>query len=67
MGRLKLVVSYVTEDAHSYCLGFDSYMQEKEKAAEDHKQNIAEYRKFLESCDFIKVSLVKGICTCILL
>ena len=42
-------------------------MQEKEKAAEEHKQNIAEYRKFLESCDFIKVSLVKGMRTCILL
>lgn len=30
-------------------------MQEKEKAVEDHRQNVAEYRKFLESCDFIKV------------
>lgn len=32
-------------------------MQEKEKAAEDHRLNIVEYRKFLESCDFIKVQL----------
>lgn len=30
-------------------------MQEKAKAAEEHKQNIIEYRAFLESCDFIKV------------
>ncbi|XP_044475954.1 pre-mRNA-processing protein 40A-like [Mangifera indica] len=40
---------------------FDNYMvelkrKEKEKAAEDHRQNIAEYRKFLVSCDFIKVN-----------
>ncbi|PQP93470.1 pre-mRNA-processing protein 40A isoform X1 [Prunus yedoensis var. nudiflora] len=46
---------------------YESYIvelerKEKEKAAEEHKQNIAEYRKFLESCDFIKVSLVKGMC-----
>ncbi|KAJ8766677.1 hypothetical protein K2173_004501 [Erythroxylum novogranatense] len=33
-----------------YCL------KEKEKAAEEHKQHLAEYRKFLESCDFIKVN-----------
>jgi hypothetical protein len=32
-------------------------MQEKEKAAEDRRRNVAEYRKFLESCDFIKVFL----------
>ncbi|CAB4316777.1 unnamed protein product [Prunus armeniaca] len=46
---------------------YESYIvelerKEKEKAAEERKQNIAEYRKFLESCDFIKVSLVKGMC-----
>ncbi|CAB4266162.1 unnamed protein product [Prunus armeniaca] len=40
---------------------YESYIvelerKEKEKAAEEHKQNIAEYRKFLESCDFIKVN-----------
>ncbi|KAK4559903.1 hypothetical protein RGQ29_008904 [Quercus rubra] len=40
---------------------FESYMvelerKEKEKAVEDHRQNVAEYRKFLESCDFIKVN-----------
>ncbi|KAJ0024473.1 hypothetical protein Pint_08612 [Pistacia integerrima] len=40
---------------------FDNYMvelerKEKEKAAEDQRRNIAEYRKFLESCDFIKVN-----------
>ncbi|KAJ8762609.1 hypothetical protein K2173_008048 [Erythroxylum novogranatense] len=40
---------------------FDSYVvelerKEKEKAAEEHKQHLAEYRKFLESCDFIKVN-----------
>ncbi|KAI5563702.1 hypothetical protein POPTR_014G013100v4 [Populus trichocarpa] len=40
---------------------FDSYIvdlerKEKEKAAEDRRRNVAEYRKFLESCDFIKAS-----------
>ncbi|KAM7280753.1 hypothetical protein ACFE04_007887 [Oxalis oulophora] len=40
---------------------FDNYTvelgrKEKEKAAEERRRNIAEYRKFLESCDFIKVS-----------
>lgn len=30
-------------------------MQEKEKAAEEHRWNVAEYRKFLESCNLIKV------------
>ncbi|KAK0576564.1 hypothetical protein LWI29_019706 [Acer saccharum] len=40
---------------------FDNYMvelerKEKEKATEDHRRNIAEYRKFLGSCDFIKVN-----------
>ncbi|PON65555.1 WW domain containing protein [Parasponia andersonii] len=40
---------------------FESYIvelerKEKEKAAEEHRQNVAEYRKFLESCDFIKVN-----------
>lgn len=40
---------------------FESYMvelerKEKEKAVEEHRQNIAEYRKFLESCDFIKAN-----------
>ncbi|KAM1527173.1 hypothetical protein ACFXTI_016372 [Malus domestica] len=40
---------------------YESYIvelerKEKEKAAEDHKQNIVEYRKYLESCDFIKVN-----------
>ncbi|CAK7347390.1 unnamed protein product [Dovyalis caffra] len=40
---------------------FDSYIvelerKEKEKAAEDHRRNVAEYRKFLESCDFIKAN-----------
>ncbi|CAL0323726.1 unnamed protein product [Lupinus luteus] len=39
---------------------FESYMvelerKEKEIAAEEHRQNIAEYRKFLESCDYVKV------------
>ncbi|KAK7291040.1 hypothetical protein RIF29_05900 [Crotalaria pallida] len=39
---------------------FESYMvelerKEKESAAEEHKRNIAEYRKFLESCDYVKV------------
>ncbi|CAB4286420.1 unnamed protein product [Prunus armeniaca] len=38
---------------------YESYIvelerKEKEKAAEERKQNIAEYRQFLESCDFIK-------------
>ena len=31
-------------------------MQEKEKAAEEHRRNVAEYRKFLESCEFIKLN-----------
>ncbi|PKI72468.1 hypothetical protein CRG98_007135 [Punica granatum] len=40
---------------------FDSFMvdlerKEKEKAAEEHRHNITEYRKYLESCDFIKVN-----------
>ncbi|CAM8936542.1 unnamed protein product [Rhodiola kirilowii] len=40
---------------------FDSYMvelQKKEKAMaqEKHKQDLADFRKFLESCDFIKAS-----------
>ncbi|KAG4965018.1 hypothetical protein JHK85_039993 [Glycine max] len=40
---------------------FESYMvelerKEKENAAEEHRQNIAEYRKFLESCDYVKVN-----------
>ncbi|CAL1395733.1 unnamed protein product [Linum trigynum] len=40
---------------------FDNYMvelerKEKEKAAEEHRRNVSEYRKFLESCDFIKVN-----------
>ncbi|GAB4853406.1 hypothetical protein Ancab_017584 [Ancistrocladus abbreviatus] len=40
---------------------FDDYMAELEKkerakAAEEHKRNIMEYRKFLESRDFIKAS-----------
>ncbi|KAK2452659.1 pre-mRNA-processing protein 40A [Trifolium repens] len=40
---------------------FESYMvelerKEKENAAEEHRRNLAEYRKFLESCDFVKVN-----------
>ncbi|XP_062098963.1 pre-mRNA-processing protein 40A [Humulus lupulus] len=40
---------------------FESYIvelerKEKEQAAEEHRQNVAEYRKFLESCEFIKVN-----------
>ncbi|XP_057986899.1 pre-mRNA-processing protein 40A isoform X3 [Hevea brasiliensis] len=40
---------------------FDNYIvelgrKEREKAAEDHRRNVAEYKKFLESCDFIKVN-----------
>ncbi|MED6197708.1 hypothetical protein PIB30_059195 [Stylosanthes scabra] len=39
---------------------FESYMvelerKEKESAAEEHRRNLAEYRKFLESCDYVKV------------
>jgi uncharacterized protein with WD repeat len=30
-------------------------LQEKEKAAEEHRWSISEYKKYLESCDFIKV------------
>jgi pre-mRNA-processing factor 40 len=30
-------------------------LQEKAKAAEEHKKYVAEYQAFLESCDFIKV------------
>ncbi|KAK4284452.1 hypothetical protein QN277_001284 [Acacia crassicarpa] len=40
---------------------FDSFMEElqnkqRARAQEERKQNILEYRKFLESCDFIKAS-----------
>uniref|UniRef100_A0A2P2MEM0 Pre-mRNA-processing protein 40A isoform X3 n=1 Tax=Rhizophora mucronata TaxID=61149 RepID=A0A2P2MEM0_RHIMU len=40
---------------------FDNYIvelerKEKERAAEEHRRNVAEYRKFLQSCDFIKVN-----------
>ncbi|GMI77379.1 pre-mRNA-processing protein 40A [Hibiscus trionum] len=40
---------------------FESYMvdlerKEREHAAEEKRHNIAEYRKFLESCDFIKAN-----------
>lgn len=31
--------------------------QERVKAQEQRKQNVMEYRRFLESCDFIKVPL----------
>lgn len=34
----------------------DLERKEKERAAEEHRHNIAEYRKYLESCDFIKVN-----------
>ncbi|CAN8288688.1 unnamed protein product [Cochlearia groenlandica] len=40
---------------------FDNYIvelerKEREKAVELHRQNMAEYRKFLETCDYIKAS-----------
>ncbi|EEF52242.1 protein binding protein, putative [Ricinus communis] len=40
---------------------FDNYIvelerKEREKAAEDHRRNVTEFKKFLESCDFIKVN-----------
>ncbi|CAN1775912.1 Pre-mRNA-processing protein 40A [Linum perenne] len=40
---------------------FDNYVvelerKEREKAAEEHRRNVSEYRQFLESCDFIKVN-----------
>uniref|UniRef100_A0A453MTD0 Pre-mRNA-processing protein 40A n=2 Tax=Aegilops tauschii subsp. strangulata TaxID=200361 RepID=A0A453MTD0_AEGTS len=40
---------------------FENYLvelqkKEKAKAAEEHKRRIAEYREFLESCDFIKAN-----------
>ncbi|XP_020276950.1 pre-mRNA-processing protein 40A isoform X1 [Asparagus officinalis] len=40
---------------------FENYLvelqkKERAKAAEEHKRNIAEYRTFLESCDFIKAN-----------
>ncbi|XP_010530462.1 PREDICTED: pre-mRNA-processing protein 40A-like isoform X2 [Tarenaya hassleriana] len=40
---------------------FDNYIlelekKEREKAVEEHRRNMAEYRKFLEACDFIKVT-----------
>ncbi|GKV10405.1 hypothetical protein SLEP1_g21773 [Rubroshorea leprosula] len=40
---------------------YESYIvelerKEKEKAAEERRQFVADYRKFLESCDFIKVN-----------
>ncbi|KAG8045070.1 hypothetical protein GUJ93_ZPchr0008g13208 [Zizania palustris] len=34
----------------------DSVSTERVKAVEEHKRHIAEYRAFLESCDFIKAS-----------
>ncbi|KAK4801889.1 hypothetical protein SAY86_000092 [Trapa natans] len=34
----------------------DLERKEKEKAAEEQRHNIAEYRKYLKSCDFIKVN-----------
>uniref|UniRef100_A0A1J3DVY8 Pre-mRNA-processing protein 40A n=1 Tax=Noccaea caerulescens TaxID=107243 RepID=A0A1J3DVY8_NOCCA len=38
---------------------FDNYIvelgrKEREKAVEEHRQNMSEYRKFLETCDYIK-------------
>jgi pre-mRNA-processing factor 40 len=30
--------------------------QEREKAREERKKNLSEYRTFLESCDFIKAN-----------
>ena len=38
-------------------MDFATSMQEKEKDAEEHRRNVAEYKKFLQSCDFIKVRL----------
>ncbi|KAL6626892.1 hypothetical protein ACP70R_030618 [Stipagrostis hirtigluma subsp. patula] len=40
---------------------FENYLvelhkKEKAKAAEEHKRHVAEYRAFLESCDFIKAT-----------
>ncbi|KAK7310756.1 hypothetical protein RJT34_08467 [Clitoria ternatea] len=40
---------------------FESYMvelerKEKENAAEEHRRNVAEYRKFLVACDYVKVN-----------
>ncbi|KAL0697141.1 hypothetical protein Bca4012_064321 [Brassica carinata] len=40
---------------------FDNYIvelerKEREKAVAEHRQKMAEYRKFLETCDFIKAS-----------
>ncbi|CAN0920829.1 Pre-mRNA-processing protein 40A [Linum grandiflorum] len=40
---------------------FDTYLkeltdQERARAHEEHKQNVMEYREFLQSCDFIKAS-----------
>ncbi|XP_050215315.1 pre-mRNA-processing protein 40A isoform X2 [Mercurialis annua] len=40
---------------------FDNYVvelerKEREKAAEDHRQHVTEFKTFLESCDFIKVN-----------
>ncbi|KAF7817419.1 pre-mRNA-processing protein 40A [Senna tora] len=41
----------------AYCSATDGcvLILEKENAAEEHRRNIAEFRKFLESCDFVKV------------
>lgn len=36
-------------------IGLWDFGQERAKAQEERKRNITEYRKFLESCDFIKV------------
>ncbi|XP_022941011.1 pre-mRNA-processing protein 40A-like [Cucurbita moschata] len=43
------------EDLFETCI-VELEKKEKERAAEEHKKNITEYREFLESCDYIKVS-----------
>ncbi|XVF36456.1 hypothetical protein REPUB_Repub19eG0060200 [Reevesia pubescens] len=43
------------EDLFEYYI-VDLERKERENAAEEKRRNIAEYRKFLESCDFIKAN-----------
>lgn len=51
--------SLYTYMMHIYILSLNEFVeQERLKAVEEHKKNLAEYRAFLASCDFIKVFLL---------
>ncbi|KAF8377672.1 hypothetical protein HHK36_031056 [Tetracentron sinense] len=53
--RFKAVRARDHEDLYENYL-VELQKQERTKALEQHKQDIMEYRKFLESCDFIKAN-----------